>query len=245
MPSSSLGFSGNEIVARVVEYIGNTKSTFQTYVEQTLPLAEFRFCKMHNWRFLYKQNLSLTVVSGTAEYTLDSGTIGYYMAAEDVHTVYDQTQGIILDKKDLKEIRRLDPKSDGGTSNSDLEYWVPTSDNKILVWPSDEFRTTTLKLDGWITPSALTTLSNYPTIPFKYQESFIEYVMSLALDHENDDRADTKKSNAIQLMTADIRHDMAQRGDTDQARVRSMAEAAVDGIGGADSVQMWLNWLYR
>lgn len=244
MPSSSTGFSGTEIVNRVISYVGNNKTDFQTYVEQTLPLAEFRFCKMHNWRFLYKQNLSLTVSSGTNEYTLDSGSIGYYMAAEDVHTIFDPAQGIVLEKKDLKELRRMDSKNDDGSSTSDIDFWAPTSDNKIYLHPKT-FQTTSLKIDGWITPTALTTLSNYPTIPFKYQESFIEYVMAMALDRENDDRAEAKKASAIELMRLDIRNDVQSRGDTDQPRVRSMAEAAVDGVGGEDAEQAWLNWLFR
>lgn len=243
MPSSTSGFTGSEIVSRVISYVGNNTSAFQTYVEQTLPLAEFRFCKTHPWRFLYKQNLSLSCTSGTNEYSLASGTIGYYMAAEDVHNVVDATNGRVLKKVDLKDLRRLDPKTNDGSATDELTHWAPVSDNTIMVYPKT-FANVTLKIDGWITPSALTTLSNYPTIPYRYQESFIEYVIAMALDRENDDRAATKKSEAMQLIMADVRDDLAGRGDVDHPRFRSWNESNVDGVGGADLEQFYLNSLF-
>jgi len=243
MPNNITGFTGTEIVTRVVNFVGNTTTAFQTFVEQTLPLAEFRFCKMHNWRFLHKQNLNLTVSSGTDEYALSTANIGYYMAAEDVETIYDQSQGRVLQKVTLKDLRRLDADHNDGGSGSDLQYWAPTEDNKIIVWPPT-FRTTTLKIDGKISPPSLTTLSNYPTIPYRYQEAFIDYVIALALERENDDRGEAKKASAIVAITQDIRDDLTQLGDTDQPRIHSIAESAVDGVGGGDLSQTYLNFLF-
>lgn len=243
MPSSSTGFTGTEIVTRVVNFIGNTTNAFQTYVEQTLPLAEFRFCKIHPWKFLYKQNLPLACVSGTNEYELSIGNIGFYMAAEDVHTIFDSTNGLVLSKQDLKDIRRLDPKVDDGSATDDLTHWAPLSDNKILVYPK-VFQAVTLRIDGWITPGALTTLSNYPTIPYKYQEAFIEYVIAMALDRDNDDRAAGKKSEALALIRQDILNDMRGSGDVDNPRVRSWNESNMDGTG-SDMESAYLNWLFR
>lgn len=224
--------------------MGNTTTAFQTYVEQTLPLAEFKFCKAHDWRFLYKQNLSLTVASGTQTYSLTTGTIGYYMAADDVQSIWDQTNGRVLKKVTLKDLRRLDPKLDNGSANDQIDMWAPVGDNEILVHPKI-FSNTTLKIDGKITPAALTTLSNYPTIPYRYQESFIEYVIAMALDRESDDRAQVKKQEATSMIVADIRHDLAQLGDTEHPRIRHIFESDVDGVGGADLERFYINWLFR
>jgi len=241
MPSSSTGFAGTEIVNRVVEFIGNTKTTFQTYVEQTLPLAEFRFCKIHDWSFLHKQNLSLTVTSGTNVYTLNTASIGFEMTAKDVETIFDPAQGRVLAKKTLKELRRLDPEVDDGSSSADIQYWAPVNDNQIMVWPKT-FRTTTLKVDGKISPTPLLTLSNYPTIPFRYQEGFIEYIIAIALQHENDDRFESQKNYAISLIQQDMQDDLTSGGNTEAPRMRSMNEAAVDGVGGSDNA--WIASLF-
>lgn len=243
MPSNSFGFTGNEIVSRVVNYIGNTTTAFSTYVQQTLPLAEFRYCKMHPWRFLYKQHLPLAVTNGNNVYSLDSTTIGYYMAAEDVHTIYDQNMGRVLRQADLKDIRRLDPKEDDGTNADDLTHWAVLNDNQVYLYPP-LFKTTTLRVDGYITPTALTDLTQYPTIPYRYQEGFIEYVMALSLDRENDDRALAKQQSATSMIMKDIQSDQGQRGTVDVPRVRHWNEANVDGVGGIDLANFYISWLF-
>lgn len=243
MPSSTTGFTGAEIVSRVVSFVGNVSSEFQTYVEQTLPLAEFRYCSMHPWKFLYKPNLSLAVVNGTDEYDLSVANLGYYMASEDVHQIFDQVNGRILRKIDLKDLRRLDPKHNDGSATDEVTMWAPLGDNRIILYPPT-FASATLKIDGWISPGALTTLSNYPTVPFRYQEGFIDYVIAKALDRENDDRAAQKKEDALELIMADVRKDMTQKGSVDLPRVRSWAEANVDGVGGSDLSNLYFNYLF-
>ncbi len=243
MPSDTLGFTGSEIVSRVTNYVGNTTSQFSTYVSQTLPLAEFRYCKMHNWRFLYKQHLPLPVTNGTNTYNLDASNIGFYMAAEDVNTIWDETNGRVLRKVDIKDIRRLDPKTDDGSNIDDLTHWAPLNDNQILLYPP-QFKNVTLRVDGYVTPNALSTLSNYPTVPYRYQEGFIEYVMAMALDRENDDRAIAKRQSAVEMIMGDIRADQPQQGDIDMPRVRHWNEANVDGVGGADLANFYISWLF-
>lgn len=228
MPSSTLGFSGNEIVEHVKKYIGNQSSTFQTFLENSLALCEQRFCKAHDWSFLKKQNLNLTVVSGTVEYTLETGSIGFYMAASDVYTIFNPANNAVLRKVTLDEIRRMDPDQDDGSTNAQVTHWAPSGDNKIVIYPVT-FATTQLKVDGKITPTALLTLTNYPTIPYRYQESFIEYVKAIALDRENDDRAPSQRQFAMGLMRQDIADDLASLGDTELPRVKAYGEQVLDG----------------
>jgi len=243
MPNSLKGFSTAEIVARVQAYIGNNSADFTTYLQETLPLAELRFCKMHDWTFLRKTNLSLSIINGTSEYELSVANIGHYMAAEDVETIFHPASGVVLKRLDLNQIRRLDPEDDDGSSSDDPLYWAPVGDSRIMLWPPS-LAAGTLKIDGKITPPVITAVSSsiYPTIIPRYQESFIEYVMAMALDHENDDRASGKKNEAMALMRADIQDDMRGLSQVENARIRSMFEASIDGSG--ESLDAYYRWLF-
>lgn len=244
LPSDIFGFTGNEIVSRVLAYIGNSTNDIQTYVENSLPLAEFRFSKVHDWDFLHKTALSFAVTNGVSEYDLTVASLGFYMAASDVESVYDETNGRVLRKMTLKDIRRLDPKNDDGDPDRMATHWAPIGDNRIKIYPP-EIETGTLKIDGKITPSALSTLTNFPTIPYRYQESFIEYIIALALDRENDDRAAPKKQEAIELIRSDVQDDLMSQGDIHDPRIRNINEAAVEGIGGSDLQSLYLDSLFR
>jgi len=243
MPSATQGFSTLEIVNRVINYIGNNTMDFQTYINESLPLAELRFCKLHDWSFLRKTGLSLTIPNGTAEYTLDSTTIGHYMSAEDVETIFHEASGVILKRVDLNQIRRLDPETNDGSTQDDPLYWAPAGDNRIRIWPP-RFASGTLKIDGKITPPVITTVGGniFPTIIPRYQESFIEYVLAMALDHENDDRASSRKSEALTLIRTDIQDDLRGLSQVENARIRSLREATVDGTG--ESLDTYYRWLF-
>lgn len=241
MPTDPAGLTGTEIVARVIRYIGNTTTEFKTYVEESLPLAEYRFCKAHDWQFLHKVNLTLAITNGTSEYDLSVATIGHYMAAEDVENIFDQTNGIYLKRVDLQDIRRLDPKQDDGNADEKPSMWAPVGDNKILLWPPN-FATGTLKIDGKISPPAVFNLASTPTIPFRYQESFIEYLTAMALDREDEEKATLKKQEAMALIKEDIKDDRRQLSNTANPRIRSLREARNDGWGGAVDLHNWLFW---
>lgn len=229
MPNTTSGFSYAEIVSRVQNYIGNDSTGFQTYVEQTLALAEYRFCKMHDWAFLRKTGLTLTTALNTAEYTLSSATIGYYMAATDVETIIAEADGVVLKRVDLNQIRRFDTKNDDGSAQDTPLYWAPIEDNKIRIWPPS-VKSMTLKIDGKIMPAPTNNFANYPVIPYRYQESFIEYVIAIALDRENDERAPLKKQEAMALIKEDIRADLANLSDVENPRIKSLLESRFDGI---------------
>lgn len=233
MPSSSLGYTGQELIDILKSYTGNTSANFTTFLTSAVPLAEMRYCKAHDWKFLKKQNLSLTVSSGTDEYTLDSGTVGYYIAAEDVQNVFSVAGNQYLRKTDLDTLRRMDANQDAGSINQYATHWAPGGgDNKIVIWPPT-FKDTTLKVDGKATPTALFILSSYPTIPLRFQDGFVEYLKALALDRENDARANGQKQFAMSLTKQDIQNDMAGSGDSDQPRIKAYNEQQMDGVSGS------------
>ncbi len=230
MPDSITGFTGTEITARVRRYVGSTSNDFITFVNNTLPLVEAWYYHLHDWQFLHKTALSLAVTEGTDEYDLSVANIGFYMAATDVETIYDETAGIVLKRLDLNQIRRFDPQNDDGTASSGPSIWTPAGDNRIHIYPPT-FGTRTLKIDGKIFNPQLTTLSNTPLMPFRYQQSFIQAVIAVVLDRENDDRFESKKAEVAQLIRSDIQDDMRQLSDTENDRIRSLREARFDGAG--------------
>ncbi|NBW12342.1 MAG: hypothetical protein EBR82_30355 [Caulobacteraceae bacterium] len=228
MPNITSGFTYAEIVSRVVNYIGNESSGFRTYVEQTIPLAEFRFCKLHDWSFLYKTGLTLNVTTGQPEYDLTVATLGFFMAANDIEIVRAEADNIVLKKVDITEIRRLDADNNDGASTDTPNSWAIVGDNRIRIWPPT-FKTMQLKIDGKVTPAAgdVSTYNiSYPVIPYRFQEGFIEYIIAMALDRENDQRALQKKQEAMAVILQDIQSDLQL--DT---RIRSQEEFRYDGIG--------------
>jgi len=236
MPNPSTGFTYTEIKDRVVNFVGNESPEFQTYVEQSIPLAEFRFCKMHDWSFLRKTGLTLSTVADQAEYDLSVANIGFLMAATDVETIRAEADGVVLKRIDLNQIRRLDAENNDGSENDTPSHWAVAGDNTIRIWPPS-VKVMDLKIDGKITPNT-TSLS----IPYKYQESFIEYVVAMALDRENDDRATAKKQEAMALVRSDILDDMRNLGDTENPRIKSMLEARFDGTNGSNIIPGFNSW---
>src|SRR5690349_1961240 len=98
MPNVNYGYTAAETLDILVAYTGNRSDNFFDYASTELPLAELQYCKGHDWNFLYKTNLPLTVVTGTAEYDLNVTSIGYYIAASDVINIFDATNNCLLRK---------------------------------------------------------------------------------------------------------------------------------------------------
>lgn len=232
MPNVNFGMSGAEIVTFVQNWIGNTSTSMQSFLINTLPMAEMRYCKLHDWSFLSKVGLKLTVSSGTSIYDtsalLDSTNAPFNVAAKDIGQIYSKDHALVLKRLEPEDIRRADPASTFGTNESYIRAWSVQGGTTIEVWPS-KFSDTTLFIDAKISVVPLLTLSNYPTIPYKYQEGFINYLISLALMRENDDRFQVQKADTLQMIRADIADDA---GNSDMLpRMRSMNEQRFDGVG--------------
>ena len=245
---SFTGFNYGQIKDMIVSYIGKAPEDleFQRYMRQMIVLAEMRYYKMHDWSFLRKTDLSLSITTGTAEYDLTFTVSGknYTMAANEVETIRFEADNLVLKRVMLDEIRRLDPDNNDGSSNDTPTYWAVAGQNRIRVWPPTT-KNGTLKIDGKILPVLPdpndTVVSNfdnqYPDIPIRFQEGFIEYVKALALDRENDDRALNKKQEALTLILQDIQSDL----EVDD-RIRSMEEFRYDGIGSLLDIPGFRPW---
>ncbi|NBU33823.1 hypothetical protein EBZ38_03260 [bacterium] len=220
MPSFT-GFTYQEIKNHVIAYIGNSSSEFATFLDSLLVMAEHRYFKMHDWSFTYKTNLALLTNPDLSEYELKASTIGYFMASTDVESIRSDEDNVYLIKLDLQQLRRMSMNTNDEMENVPPLYWAVAGDNRIAFWPSKS-KSTLLKIDGKITPAI--DLSGSPAIPMRYQEAFIEYVKALALDRENDDRAQGKKIEALNLIRQDIQDDMRSLGDSENPRIKSIFE---------------------
>jgi hypothetical protein len=158
VPNVNLGYSASEVIQMLKDYTGNQSDDFESYISNEIAFSEFQYCKGHDWSFLYKLNLPLTVASGTTEYDLNTTTTGYYIAATDVINIYDTANNCLLRKTTVDDIRRRDPNNDDGTTNGGIKLWAPAGDNRIVVWPK-QFSTTTLRIDAKITPFVFPTLT--------------------------------------------------------------------------------------
>jgi hypothetical protein len=231
------GFSAKQILDRVVSYVGNTSDNFRTYAQDTLNLAQFKYCNAHDWDFLNKTDLALTTDGVTTEYELDLTSIGYNIPASAVRQLWNPDGSKMLRKVESQTIRRIDPESDDGSDSTDLTHWAEIGEQRILLYPP-LYKPTILRLDGKILPTPLTNFTSEDpsadvdarlTIPYRYQESFINYVEAICLDRENDDRWPAKRQLALQMIREDVQSDEFRLGDNMAPRIRHWQEQAFDG----------------
>lgn len=240
MPSATQGFTRDELVTHIQNYIGNTSTNFQTWFQDTIWLAQYRFCKAHDWKWLDRQDLRLNLTSGTRYYNLDSASVGYYIRSEDIRRIWSEQSNQYVQPTTLDEIRRLDSNNSDGDGTSPIMYWAPAGgDNEIVVYPR-AFVDTFVRVDGRITPTPVLTGGAYLTIPIYAQDTFIEYLKALALDRENDQRAPAQKSAAFALIKNDIQDDRANLGGNDNPRMRSLQETQSGTVGDAQQLYNFL-----
>lgn len=224
---ADLGYDGTEIIDRVVAFAGNKTDKFRDYVAKSLPFAIQRYVKMHDWSFLFKFDLTLTITEGTNEYDLNIANIGFKMSTDNVSKIYSTVNNRQITKIDITRLR--DERrfyNGGGSAITAPEKWAEIGDSRIVLSP-ELFVDGTLQVDGKIDTTAFEDASAlwnigtnptaydgvFPEIPYKYQEGFVEYVTSLALDRENDDRTSVKKQLADSLIKLDIQDDTRRAGD--------------------------------
>lgn len=245
MIDADLGFDGTEFIDRAVAFVGNTSDSFREFAAKSLPFAIQRYARFHDWSFLFKYNLALSVVEGTSEYDLNVANLGFKMDTDSVQTIYNPTNNCVIRKLDLTGYRANSyyfNDEAGAEPVTAPSVWAEIGANRIILGPQ-LFETQELKIDGTIIPSNFSTAAAaydidtapdafdgvFPEIPFEYQEAFFEYFLALTLDRENDDRASAKKSLAADLVNKDIQHDLRRAGDQTGIRFKTIEELFYDG----------------
>ncbi len=235
---ANLGYDGTEIIDRVVAFVGTKSDKFRDYVAKSLPFAIQRYVKMHDWSFLFKFNLNLVITEGTNIYDLNIANIGFKMSTDNVSKIYSEVLNQQVIKIDITRLRdRRSFYNSSGTAALGPTNWAEIGDSKIVLGP-ELFEDGQVKIDGKVDTTAFenasalwnvgtnpTAFDNvFPEIPYKYQEGFIEYVISLALDRENDDRAQVKRAEAQALVRLDVQDDLRRSGDELSLRFHTLKE---------------------
>lgn len=228
MPNINSGYSAAEVIQLLKDYIGNQSDNFESYISNEIAFSEFQYCKGHDWSFLYKTNLSLTVASGTNEYDLNTTTLGYYIAASDVISIWDATNNCLLKKTTTDDIRRRDPNDANGTTNAGIKLWAPAGDNRILVWPK-LYNTTTLKVDGKITPFVFPTLA---VGGITYTGTAPDY--GITVTHADPNTADAALT--VSVTGSAILVSLATDGDGDISSTEAQIVAAVNASSAASAL---------
>ena len=142
LSNGALGFSGNDIVSRVVSFVGDTSSEFLTYMQDSLNLAQMRYCKAHDWFFLQRSDILITVngTNGVNEYDLSSITdtitgqnISIYTS--NIAVIHMPYPGTVLRKITIEDLRRFDPEEVNGSTADSPSMWCPVSDTRLKIWP--------------------------------------------------------------------------------------------------------------
>jgi hypothetical protein len=238
MPSSTQGFSKEELVTHVAQFTGNFSDTFSEWLGNAIWLAQSRYCKMHDWKWLNKRDLRLELTSGTRNYTLDTDSLGYYMRAEDVRRVFSEQTNTYLDAISLDDMRRRDANADSGAVGAPVTAWAPGGgDNEILVYPR-AFVDSFVRVDGKITPPPILEDEDYLVIPPHMQDAFVEYVKALALQYGNDSRAQAQMQAAFQLVRQDVQNDQSNLGGVNLPSFKSYQQGQL-GMRTTTSDTLW------
>lgn len=231
---TTYGFTAKQIITRIQNYAGSSSTEFDEYVLNSINTAQFSFAKKHAWNYLFRTNIPLTLVNGTAEYELNIANTGFNIESGGIRSIFDPNNSRYLKKISHADMRRLDPNSnDDGVPTS----WAIAGDQKIVFYPPN-LEATALLIDAQVQPTPVTNFESedpiaFPgarlDIPYKYQESFYVLMLAMVLDREDDDRANRKFDEARRLIREDIDNDMTALGDTEDPRIKHHYEAAADG----------------
>lgn len=214
MPDSINGYTRLEAVSEVLDILGRTDdSILQTKLNNGINLVILEFWMEHDWSFAHKNgvtdSLSVTLATGTSEYTLNTAEIGFEMRNTDIDKIYCQQAGkeISLTKVDLRDIRHADP---GFKDNGQPTKWAPVSNNRIVVHPKPTVNENgfVLFIDGRVLPSYLSADGTYLPVPLEYQNLILQKLLVFAYRRENDPKAERELVIYQSMLSNAKRHDM-------------------------------------
>ena len=212
------GYTVQDIIDLVCNYVGRDEVKFKDYLKSIIPLAEARIISLHDWSYMYDTGLKLNIQADTNTYFTTALTNRFNqpknMEVENISLIYHD---VPMKKVLLNDIRNHE------VAKGKPSMWAPLTSREIIIYPTPK-ENMTLFIDGKINLIPLTTVTSYPTIPYKYQESFIAYIIALALERDNDDRARAKKQEAFALIQSDMRKDAEVLSRTSELRIKHWTE---------------------
>lgn len=117
-----------QMISRVQSILGDDDTAFTTHLQGSLNNMLLAIWDMHDWEWKHKTG-TFNTVAGTEEYTLSSSAADI-RSSQDIECLYDSTNGRVLSKVDLKEIRKKYPKHD---SSGQPTHYAPWGSKKIFL----------------------------------------------------------------------------------------------------------------
>ena len=238
MPTAITGFTRDEVINQIIDIVGNSSSAFSVMLQNNITSWQYEFLGLHDWSFLRKNgvadSISFSTSNAVSKYTLNTATIIAEMDNTNVECIYSQTAGKErkLSKVELGEIRVGDP---GQTADGDPYFWAPYGRQGIVLYPTPT-GTETLYVDGKTHGTELHT--NVPlSIPYKYQDLFIQWCLFKALRRERDPRAREELQTFTGILKANISEDT--REITSNLRVLTANEAIGTDADGDLNSRLW------
>lgn len=205
------GFTTNELITHAVATKGwtstdlATQSTIRDQLMQGLNLIQFDYCGRNDWNFLHT-NSTLSVTASDATYDLAND-------CEKIEILYDKANNRIIRPTSNKEMTRADPNEDW--TNSGAYVYTRWGDRSIILQPTPT-ASGTLYYRYKKLPAYISSLSAYPTVPFKYQKTLLHGLKSYFYDLVDDQRADRERQLFEQGIGQDWEKDVFDLDDANR-----------------------------
>ena len=126
-----MALTRGSIIDRVAAVLGDNSTDFRTYMETSFNHMLYALYDMHDWEWKHKDG-TFNTVSGTEEYNLLTSS-PVIRSAQDVEIIYDKTNGRVLNKLDMNNLRKRYPKEDESGQPTSFAVW---NRNEITLHPN-------------------------------------------------------------------------------------------------------------
>lgn len=180
------GFTCNELILQAIATKGRTASdlisdtTLRDQLLQGLSIIQMDYSGRNDWNFLHSKG-TIPCISGTKEYTISG--------LDKMEILYDKTNRRIIHPATNKTMTRDDPSE---TRTGTPEIYSRWGDQTIILQPTPD-TSYTIYYRAKILPTHLTSVSDYLTVPYKYQGTILHGLKAWFYDIVDDQRADRER----------------------------------------------------
>ena len=209
MPTSSAGYTRDELITNVMSIIGSNNIALQSYLINQISALQNEFYQLHDWSFAHNSPRSAPTTFSTVvgQRAYDLLTLGLNIVTPNIASIVCITanQGFSLINTTLESVRVNDPS---GIVVGAPTFWFPVTMTQIELWPVPNV-VLQYVVEGKQESTYISDPSNIAlSIPYRYQGCFQQYVLIHAMQYERDPRyADEFKVFQMKLQAA-IREDM-------------------------------------
>lgn len=209
MPTSSAGYTRDELIANVLGIIGNNNIGLQSYLVNQISALQNEFYQLHDWSFAHNSPRSTPVTFSTVvgQRAYDLFTLGQNIVASNIASLIciSPNSGQSLMKTTLEDVRVSDP---AGIVVGQPTFWFPVTMQIIELWPVPNI-VLQYVVEGKAESTFISDVSNTNlSIPYRYQGVFQQYVLIHAMQYERDPRYTSEFQIFQAKLNTAIREDM-------------------------------------